>query len=161
MITVRVTDSGSPARSNSTSFTVVVLETNSAPVLTAIPNTNILEGVTLSFTATASDADVPAQALTFSLDTGAPTNASITTAGEFTWTADESFGGTTNSFTIRVTDNGTPAKSATATFVVVVNESNSPPVLAPIGNRSASEDGFLSFIVSASDRDSPAQQLTF
>ncbi|HMJ66299.1 MAG TPA: putative Ig domain-containing protein, partial [Candidatus Binatia bacterium] len=161
VITVRVTDNGSPARSNATSFTVVVLETNSAPVLTPVPNTNILEGVILSFTAMASDADVPAQALTFSLDAGAPTNASITTAGEFTWTPDESFGGTTNLFTIRVTDNGTPAKSAATIFIVAVTESNSAPVLTPIGNRSASEDGFLSFIVSASDPDSPAQQLAF
>jgi hypothetical protein len=160
-ITVRVTDSGSPPRSATANFTIVVLETNSAPVIAPIPNTNILEGMTLSFTATATDADLPAQALTFSLDPGAPTNASITAAGQFTWTPDESFGGTTNVFALRVTDDGTSAKAAIATFSVIVTESNSPPVLAPIGNRSASEDGFLSFVVSATDPDTPAQQLTF
>ena len=46
------------------------------------------EETLLSFTATASDHDVPVQTLTFSLS-GAPVGASITPAGAFTWTPTE------------------------------------------------------------------------
>jgi hypothetical protein len=161
VITVRVSDDGMPPAQATASCTVIVLETNSAPVLAAIANTNIIEGITLSFTANATDADLPGQLLTFSLEPGGPTNATLSAAGEFTWTPDESFGGTTNSFTIRVTDSGSPTRSAIQSFSVIVVESNSAPVLASIGSRSATEDGFLSFIVSATDIDVLAQQLTF
>ena len=50
--------------------------TNHPPVLAAISNQTILAGRTLLVTNSATDADVPAQTLTFSLLT-APTNAAI------------------------------------------------------------------------------------
>jgi hypothetical protein len=163
VITVHVTDShgGSPG-TDSQSMQIIVLETNSAPSLAAVANTNIIEGATLSFTVSASDPDVPAQTLTFSLLPGGPTNAVLSESGQFTWTTDESSGGTTNVFTIRVTDSygGSPGEDSKI-FTVVVTESNSAPVLAPIGSRAAAEDGFLSFIVSATDPDTPSQQLVF
>ena len=48
---------------------VTVAEVNVAPVLAAIGNQNVNELVALGFTATATDADVPANTLTFSLPT--------------------------------------------------------------------------------------------
>ena len=42
-----------------------------APVLAAIGNKTVNEGSLLTFTATATDADLPANTLTFSLDAGA------------------------------------------------------------------------------------------
>src|SRR6185295_16455038 len=128
-ITVRVTDNGSPAQNDSETITIIVNEVNAAPVLTAIGNKTASEGTQLTFTATATDSDLPSQTLTFSLDAGAPAGAAITSAGVFTWTPNENQGGTTNTITVRVTDNGSPAQSASETITIVVNEVNSAPAL--------------------------------
>jgi hypothetical protein len=101
-------------------ISVVVKEVNVAPVLGAIGPRTIDEGSELTFTATATDADIPANSLTFSLATGAPAGASINSStGQFTWTPPN--GPTTASITVRVTDNGTPAMSDYETILVTVN----------------------------------------
>ena len=69
-----------------------------------IGNKTVNELSLLTFTATATDSDIPAQTLTFSLDAGAPAGASITTNGVFTWTPTEAQGPSTNNITIRVSD---------------------------------------------------------
>src|SRR5207249_3403657 len=93
IITVRVTDNGSPAQSDAKSFSVTVTEVNSTPVLASIGNRSVSEGTLLTFTASASDPDIPSQALTFSLDAGAPAGATINAAnGVFTWTPTEAQG---------------------------------------------------------------------
>ncbi|MFD1143522.1 putative Ig domain-containing protein [Larkinella insperata] len=89
---------------------------NTAPVLTAPGSKTVLLGQALSFTAQATDSDVPAQILTYSL-TG-PTGASINAStGAFSWTPTTTG---TFSLTIRVTDNGLPALSAQQAFSVTV-----------------------------------------
>ena len=108
-MTVTVTDNGTGALTDSETFTITVGDTNLAPVLTAIGNQSVNEGATLSFTASATDADVPAQSLTYSLDAasialGMTINSST---GAFSWTPTEAQGGLTPSVTITVTDNGT------------------------------------------------------
>jgi hypothetical protein len=90
---------------------------NTPPVLDPIGTKILFVGQSLSFTATATDADVPAQALTFSLDGVPPAGASISGAGLFTWTP-SAVG--TNSITVRVTDSGSPAASDTETITVEV-----------------------------------------
>ena len=55
------------ALTDSETITVIVNEVNVAPVLGAIGNRSIDESTTLSFAATASDADLPANTLVFSL----------------------------------------------------------------------------------------------
>src|SRR5437867_12602269 len=67
MITTVVTDNGVPPLSATNSFTVIVNEVNSAPVLTVPTNRTIDEMTTFVATNTASDSDLPANALTFSL----------------------------------------------------------------------------------------------
>ena len=62
-----------------------VIPTNTPPVLAAITDRTIGVGVTLNITNLATDSDVPAQTLTFSLP-AAPTNAVIdATSGVLTW----------------------------------------------------------------------------
>ena len=135
---------------------------NSRPVLDPIGNKIVIEGNLLSFTATASDADEPAQTLTFSLAPGAPSGASIhPSTGTFTWTPTESQGPAGYSITVIVTDDGAPAQNDTETISVTVNEANQPPVLAAIGNRTVNEGQLLSFTASAMDDDLPAQDLNF
>src|SRR5206468_1579908 len=69
LITVQVRDDGSPPLSDSKSFTVVVHEMNSRPVLTVPPDQAIDERSTLTVINTATDSDLPANGLTFSLVT--------------------------------------------------------------------------------------------
>jgi hypothetical protein len=86
----------------------------------------------LSFAVSASDPDVPANALSYAL-TSAPPGASIDAlSGVFTWTPTESQGPGSHTITVQVTDNGSPALSATANFQVIVTESEHLADLAAI-----------------------------
>src|SRR5437763_16044417 len=67
LVTVKVTDDGSPNLSDTKSFTVYVNEVNTAPVLAAIADQTINELVTLTVTNSASDNDVPLNNLSYSL----------------------------------------------------------------------------------------------
>ena len=161
-VTIRVTDNGSPALSDSQIVNITVGEINQAPVLAVIADKTTNEKATLSFTATATDPDLPANALTFSLEADAPAGASINpSTGLFTWTPGESRGGGMYPITVRVTDNGAPALSATRTFNVTVNDVNEAPVLAAIANQSVNEGSLLQFTATASDADLPANTLTY
>src|SRR5262249_17908984 len=107
------------ALSDSKSLTVTVNEVNQAPVLGAIANQSVAVGQTLTFTASGTDADVPANTLTYSLTTP-PTGAAINAStGAFTWTPVSGQEGS-YSFGVRVTDNGSPALSASQTVNVTV-----------------------------------------
>ena len=91
----------------------------------------------LAFTATATDQDLPADSLTFSLDAAAiALGMSITTGGDFSWTPTESQGGSDYSATITVTDSGTGNLIDFETITITVTEVNVAPVLAEIGNKS-------------------------
>jgi uncharacterized repeat protein (TIGR01451 family) len=162
LITIIVTDDGEPSLSAMQSFTVVVNEVNEAPVLAAIADQIVLEGETLIVIAEASDADIPPNVLTFSLGTNAPAGASIDpVTGVFTWTPTEEQGPGTNLITIIVTDDGEPSLSATQTFEVIVLESNFPPVLVTIADRTIHAGSTLTIFNSATDSDIPANALVF
>jgi hypothetical protein len=84
-----VIDNGVPALSNSVSFSVAVGEVNLAPTLPTIGAQNVNEGATLSLSITATDPDLPANVLTYTL-ISPPSGASINpTSGAFTWTPTE------------------------------------------------------------------------
>ena len=162
-VTITVTDNGTGTLTDSETFTITVGDTNLAPVLTAIGNQSVNEGATLSFTASATDADLPAQTLTYSLDAaslalGMTINSST---GVFSWTPSEAQGGLTPSVTITVTDNGTGNLTDSETFTITVGDTNSAPVLAAIGNQAVNEGATLTFITSATDADLPSQTLTY
>ncbi len=158
--TTRVVDNGSPAFSDTNSFTVTVNEVNSAPTLPTQINRTINELTTLTVTNTATDTDLPANTLTYSLLT-APSGASISPSGVITWTPTEAQGPGTNTITTRVVDNGTPALSQTNSFTVVVNEVNTPPVLTLPADASVNALVPYSAAASATDADLPANALTF
>ena len=93
-ITVRVTDNGNPPLSDARTFVISVLKTNSVPQLSVGGARVVNEGDVISFTATATDSDLPTQMLTFSLDpAGLPAGASINPSnGVFTWQPGEIHG---------------------------------------------------------------------
>jgi hypothetical protein len=90
---------------------------NTPPVLDLIGNKTVNLGQTLTFTATASDVDLPAQVLMYDL-VSPPAGATIGAGtGAFSWTP--SVAGTFP-VTVRVTDSGVPAASDTETIQVQV-----------------------------------------
>src|SRR5207249_3186602 len=147
--------------SDSEEVTVTVKEVNVAPVLDPIGNKSVDEEQTLSFTATASDHDVPAQTLSFSLEGTVPLGASITSGGAFSWPPTASQGGHTYTFSVPARRTSNPTLSDSEEVTVTVKEVNVAPVLDPIGNKSVDEEQTLSFTATASDHDVPAQTLSF
>lgn len=160
--TVRATDDGAPNLSGTTTFLVHVEEVNEAPALEPLADRSVAEGETVAFTAAAADPDDPPNALIFSLDPGAPAGATIDpTTGAFSWTPGESHGLGSYSVTIRVTDDGAPALSDAASFVIHVTEANAAPVFQPIADCSIAEGTTLELVAVAFDADLPANQLTY
>lgn len=160
-VTIRVTDNGAPALSATRTFNVRVNEVNVAPTLAPIGSKTVDEETALTFTASAGDTDLPANSLSYSL-VNAPAGASINAAtGAFTWTPTEAQGAGSFAVTIRVTDNGSPTLSAEETVTITVREVNKAPVIAPIGGKTVDEETPLTFNVSASDTDLPANSLTY
>jgi hypothetical protein len=150
-------------------FPFTVGASNTAPILGAVGNQSVVEGATLSFTATATDDGLPAPpALTFSLETpGAaclllhpqvPAGATITGAGGFSWTPTESEGPGIYCARIQVSDG--PLNDF-EDFTINVTEGNAAPLLGAIGNQSVNELELLSFTPSATDSDLPPNTLAF
>lgn len=163
-VTVRVTDNGAGNLSDTKSFSVHVDEVNVAPVLDAVGDRTVNELQLLTFDVNATDADLPANGLTYSLVSG-PAGTSIdVSTGVFTWTPTEAQGGdpsTPYTFTVKVTDDGDPSLSDEETITVTVLEVNSPPVLGTIANQSGYWGNVFSFTATATDPDIPADVLTF
>jgi hypothetical protein len=160
-VSVIVQDSGQPQMSATNSFKVVVYRPNTPPVLGTLSDQTVYANTLLTFTASATDTDQPPQTLTFSLGSGAPTGASVTTNGVFTWTPTAAQAPSTNALSVIVTDSGVPQMSATNSFSVVVYRPNTPPVLAAIPNQTVYANTLLTFTASATDTDQPPQTLTF
>ncbi|HYK77445.1 MAG TPA: putative Ig domain-containing protein, partial [Daejeonella sp.] len=159
---VRVTDNGNPPLYDEQEITVTVNEVNIAPVLAQIGDKSVDEKTLLTFTATATDENLPANTLTFSLEGTVPTGAAIDVAtGVFAWTPTEAQGPGVYTFKVRVTDDGHPALFAEEEITVTVNEVNIAPVLAHIGDQSVDEKKLLTFTASATDENLPANTLTF
>jgi hypothetical protein len=99
---------------------------NTAPTLAAITNRTAVAGTTISFTNSASDSDVPAQALAFSLQNG-PSGSSVNSSnGIFVWRPTIAQSPTTNLISVIVTDNGTPNLSTTQSFTIFVTRPVTP-----------------------------------
>ena len=126
-------------------ITLDVTPVNDSPVLDPVGDQSVDELATLSFTATASDSDLPADTLSFSLDPASvAAGMSITAGGDFSWTPTETQGGLTPSVTITVTDDG----AGTLSTVRLHDYGERPqlrPVLGSIGDQSVDELATLSF----------------
>ena len=141
---------------------ITVSEVNIAPQLAAIGSKTVDELSALMFTTAATDDDVPANDLTFSL-AGAPAGASInSTTGAFSWTPTEAQGPGTYSFSVKVTDNGAGLLSDDELITVTVNEVNVAPTLTNVPSTATIDElDPYSFDANATDTDLPAQTLTF
>ena len=99
----------------------IFISSNTPPLLA--PVSDFFAGVLtrLMLTNSATDADLPANRLTFSLDPGAPPDARIHPGrGRLFWTPSRAYANTTNRITVRATDDGLPPLSSTTSFNVIV-----------------------------------------
>ncbi len=165
-VTIRVLDDGTPPLKTTNSFTVIVNEVNSAPVLPDQTNLTIVGLSPLAVTNTATDSDLPTNSLAYTLSAG-PTNAVIDTNGIITWTPISSQVPSTNVFTTIVTDFNPYAAtaqhlSATNNFtVVVVSPTNNGPSLPFLPDLTVDELVPLTVINTAADADLPPPTLSY
>lgn len=124
-VTVQLHDNGGTANggvdtSLAQSFTINVTPMNDAPILAAIANRTIHEGFTLTITNVATDVDLPANQLTYSLHQ-APAGADIDpSSGTFTWTPTPQQADSTKQIIVVVSDDGSPPLSDSQSFTVTV-----------------------------------------
>ncbi|PCK07792.1 MAG: hypothetical protein COA42_12470 [Alteromonadaceae bacterium] len=149
-IGISVTDSGG-AVANLATFSITVINTNDAPVISGTPSTSVAEDVSYSFTPTMSDVDVGDSA-SFSIS-NQPSWASFTAStGALTGTPSNSDIGTYSSIAISVNDNANASASLTP-FTITVSNTNDAPVISGSPATSVNEDANYSFIPTFSDVD--------
>jgi hypothetical protein len=154
-------DSGTPPARSTNRIVVTVLETNAAPMLVPIPDQEINEGDVLNLVVQATDQDFPTNTLTYSIVSGPPEMSIDPATGQITWLTREADGPGSYAVTVRVFDNGSPAKSDSKSFNVVVREVNTAPVLTVPTNQVVDEETTLVVTNVATDSDLPANPLTF
>jgi hypothetical protein len=164
LVRVRVQDDASPALGTEVTFPLRITEANEPPTLAPLPTLTGAETGEFVFQVSGTDADVPAQTLTYSLVGNAPAGLTLNpTNGTVRWRPAEADGPGTNAVRLCVTDNGLPARSATATATLIVTEVNAAPVATAPALFTADEGQLLSVMTADffSDPDVPAQTLTF
>jgi len=169
LIQVRVADSSSAAvntksLSVTNGFTVVVVEVNQAPVLPLIAPQTVNELTLLVVTNTAAESNVHS-VVAYTL-LAAPPGVIVDAHGVITWTPTEVQGPSTNLITTVATSSSAfdlvnPSLRVTNSFTVIVNEVNTAPVAAEIGDRTIDELSLLSLTLNASDGDIPPNALSF
>jgi hypothetical protein len=141
VITVRVTDSNPPAvneeeLSVTGTFTVEVNEVNHPPVLEAIADVSQHYSEPVSIQAVATDPDLPANPLTFSLDEAPPGMTIDPETGLISWTPEQEQIGT-YTVVVRVTDDNPEAVnehqlSDSVTFEITISGEGSSLAISPI-----------------------------
>src|SRR5206468_802493 len=116
LITVKVSDNGVPALSDSKSFTIGSTHAYSALTLTLPADQPIAELSMLVATTTATETYVLSLHHALPILSG-PAGVSVNpTTGVLTWTPTEGQGPSTNLITVKVMDNGVPALSDSKSF---------------------------------------------
>ena len=129
---------------------MTVNEVNVAPVVADPGDQTDAEGVGGDLPITATDADLPANTLTYGA-VGLPPGLSIDpVSGLISGTVE--FGcnaGSPYAVTVTVTDDGAPNLAGTASFDWYCPNTNLPPVLDPVGNQTTDELALLTFTATA------------
>ncbi|MGB1249478.1 MAG: Ig-like domain-containing protein [Candidatus Promineifilaceae bacterium] len=144
--------------SASEAFTIYVGEVNETPTISTLSNMLITESVPLAFTMVATDTDIPAQPLTFTMSSQPTSTATIDpNSGLFNWTPTEAEGGTAYTVEIFVTDG---ALTSSTNAVITVVETNEAPTLMLV-DQSISETVQLSVTLNGADADFPDNTLLY
>jgi uncharacterized repeat protein (TIGR01451 family) len=136
-----------PRLTATNSFTVIVLEVNTAPALPAILARTVNEQTLLTVTNTATNSNIHSTILGYGL-VNPPAGMSISASGIITWTPAQNQSPSTNTIITVVTNSNpydlvNPRLTATNSFTVVVLEVNTAPVLPAILTRTVNEQTLL------------------
>jgi hypothetical protein len=142
------------------SVTLSVLEVNQPPLPIPVGTRRVSEGDLLNFTVSATDADLPAQRLSYSA-VAAPAGLTVSSNGAVSWRPTQAQGPSTNVVLIRVSDDGKPALSATNAIEIEVYPLNAAPVLEGVTDRTVKLPNSVNLTLQASDTDLPSQALTY
>ena len=140
-----------------TPVTIRVLEVNTPPVVQPIANAQLNEFGFLRIPIIATDSDLPANTLTYSV-VNSPAYARATFDGFVELRPGELDGGTTRTITVRVSDG---VGFTDVQFQVTVFETNSAPVIPNPGTLQARANNTLTYFIGASDPDVPVQTITY
>jgi len=141
---------------------ISVSSINDPPVLDTIADITRNEGFSISFSASATDIDLPGDTLAYSLVGDIPMGAFINpVSGYFFWSPSEEQGPSVYTIQVQACDNGLPSLCDTEEFTITVNEVNIPPVLGNIADRTIDENSLFTFSATAEDLDVPANPLAF
>ena len=159
-VEVRVTDDGVPPMSASRQFLVSVAEENLPPVFEPVPDATIPELQLYERRLTATDPDLPRNALAYSLVTG-PDGMSVTPEGALAWRPTEAQGPGVYPIEVRVTDDGIPPLHATTRFTLTVDEVNEAPVIEEVPRQTIPEMVPWTLALTMLDPDLPPNVPTF
>ena len=159
IITVAVTDNGTPTLSATNSVKVIVAPpTQTALKFLPVEDIEISEHEQFQITLfAAAPGGVSPIKYTFENYTTGMLLDSYT--GSFTWTPGEDNGGQTYTVRVRAEETNTPNRTAALTFNITVKEVNDSPVIEPIPMQTVNEGGTLSVEVNATDPEE--QNLTY
>jgi autotransporter-associated beta strand protein len=156
-IEVRATDDGIPSQTVTRSFRVTVAERNQSPVLPDPGLIQISQGETLSLLLDGSDADIPAQSLTYEVLSGAPAGMTLNSStGRLRWQPSNDLPSSTNQVILRLRDSATPPATIERTVTVQYRSLNRPPTITPIPPLNLAENGGFDLQLQASDPETPA-----
>ncbi|HVE55945.1 MAG TPA: Ig-like domain-containing protein [Pyrinomonadaceae bacterium] len=154
-VTFRVTDNGTPALSAEETVTITVREVNQPPVVNNA-EINGVEDKSVSFVLNASDVDLPANTLKYSIVAG-PQNGSLSGSGlNLTYTPKPDFNGS-DSFKYKVNDGA--ADSAAATISIKIAPVNDAPTANP-DRAETKENVPVDISVTANDKDVDGDKIT-
>jgi WD40 repeat protein len=120
-ITVRANFVARPDLDNQRQFIVRVKEVNRSPIIDPLEKQEVERGTPFRVQVHATDLDVPANTLSYSLGGDAPAGASIDQkTGELKWTPMESESVGIREFTVQVSDGGAPELQTTVKIPVTV-----------------------------------------
>ena len=167
---VQVTASDGAGRSVNQTINVTVTPVNdNDPVITSGNTANVAENTTAVLTVTATDADLPAQTLTYSITGGADQGKfSINSGtGALTFSAAPDYenptdADTDNVYVVQVTANDGAGRTATQTINVTVTPVNdNDPVITSANTANVAENTTAVLTVTATDADLPAQTVAY
>jgi large repetitive protein len=150
---------GSPT-SSTLADPVTVTPVDDAPVLAAVADQAMDKLAPMARTPTATDMDLPANLLAFGLVSG-QAGLMVVASGQVGWMPTGAPGPSSSTVLLKVTDNGTPSRSTTNQFMVVVREVNRAPRFATVPSLRATSSRPFSDALAGVDEDLQAQTLVF
>jgi hypothetical protein len=138
--------------SNTQAFTLTVVNTNDAPVVTGLADTTIVEDVAFVLPLSATDEDPADSIFTFGLVAG-PDSAAVDSLGRFLWTPRQVDVGR-DTVTISAAD--AAGASGSASFVITVTEVDDPPTISSAPDTVGVEDSLYVYAATAIDEEGGA-----